>query len=170
MKKAFFVVMLVLSGFIIGVVTMEILSRPARRAYRETLQRNFSRSQRELVYKALKEGNDLKAMVHLWTIMEAGPDGSNLFKDQVSIAMDKSLFLELPWINKTIKNLVHVNPGFEEWPKAITHGELAAALEQLGYRDAAKEQYLIASRLLNIPENKSRKMFLDVMERYKTLE
>jgi len=170
MKKAFFVVILVLSGFIIGVVTMEILSRPGRRAYRETLQRNFFHSQRELVYKALKEGNDLKAMVHLWTIMEAGPDGSDLFRDQVSMEMDQTFFLLLPGINQVIKSVARVRLGMEEAPKAIAHGELAAALEQLGYKEAATEHYLIASQLLNIPEDKSRKMFPDVLKRYKTQE
>jgi hypothetical protein len=121
-KKAFFIVILVLSGFIIGVVTMEILSRPVRRAYRETLQRNYYSSQRKLVFKALKEGDDLKAMVHLWTIMEMGWDGENLFKDEVSTSLDKTLSLAIPGINKLIKNLVHVNPEFKEWPKATPHG------------------------------------------------
>ena len=170
MKKAFFIVILVLSGFIIGVVTMEILSRPVRRAYRETLQRNFYNSQRELVYKALKEGDDLKAMVHLWTIMEMGWNGESLFKDKVSTSLDKTLSLAIPGINKFFKNVAQVNPEFKEWPKAIPHGELAAVLEQLGYKDAAKDHYLIASKIMNIPEDKTRVFFHTVIKNYRTLE
>lgn len=170
MKKAFFIMILVLSGFIAGIVTMEALSRPARRAYRESLQRNFVHGQTQLAHKALKDGNDLKTMVHLWTVMEAGPDGSELFKDPVSTAMDETFFVVLPGVNDLLKSVVRVRPGQEEAVKSIPHGELAVVLEQLGHKEAAREHYLIAARLLNITEDKSRKMFQDVMERYKTQE
>ena len=170
MKKAFFIIILVLSGFVIGIVTMEGLSRHARRAYKEMLQTNFVSSQRQLAYKALKEGNDLRAMVHLWTVLEAGPDGSELFKDPVSTAMDETFFVVLPWVNDLLKSVVRVRPGQEEAVKSIPHGELAMILEQLGHKEAAREHYLIASRFLNIPEDKARKMFQDAMKRRKAQE
>jgi hypothetical protein len=157
MKKVLILTILFLAGFVAGVITMEILSRPAQlaRAYRETLhaykeilQRNFVGSQEDRAYKAFKEGNDLKAMVHLWTALEARPDGSELFKDPVSKDVDKAIdkaldersFAFLPTMNNFFKNL-HVVPGREE---ATQNGALAVVLEQLGYKEAAREHYLIA--------------------------
>jgi hypothetical protein len=170
MKKMLFLTILFLAGFVAGVVTMEILSRPAGRAYRETLQRNFVRNQEDLAYRALKEGNNLGAMVHLWTVVEAGPDGSELFKDPVSMAMDKTLFFISSVINNTIKNVTRMTPEQEERVKALPHGELAVVLEQLGYKEAAREHYLIASRFLNLPEDKARKFFQTGMKARKAQE
>jgi hypothetical protein len=189
MKKVLFLTILFLAGFVAGVVTMEILSRPAQhvrayretlRAYRERLQSSFVISQSQLAYKAFKEGNDLKAMVHLWTVLEAGPDGSELFKDPVSKALDEAIdkalherffFVTLPAMNNFFKKVDHVRPGEEEArQKSLPHGELAVVLEQLGYKEAAREHYLIASRLLNIPEDKARKFFQDGMKKRKVQE
>jgi hypothetical protein len=175
MKKVLSLTILFLAGFVVGVITMEILSRPAQRvrAYRETLhaykkilQDNFVTNQSQLGYKVFKEGNDLKAMVHLWTVLEAGPRGSELFKDPVSKAFDEDIdkasterffVVTLPKINNFFKNAVHWVPGREE---ATRNGELAVVLEQLGYKEAAKEHYLIASRLLSIPEDPKDKINL----------
>jgi len=191
MKKVLFLIILFLAGFVGGVVTMEILSRPAQRvrayretlhAYREILQRNFVGSQEDLAYKAFKEGNDLKAMVHLWTVLEAGPDGSELFKDPVSKAFDEDIdkalterffFVTLPKINNVIKNSknsTRMTPFQEAIVKSRPHGELAVVLEQLGYKEAAKEHYLIASRLLNLPEDKAQKLFQGGMKARKAQE
>ena len=122
MKKVLFLMMLFFAGFVAGIITMGILSRPTQRArtYRETLyaynnkeilQSNFVTNQAELGYKAFKEGNDLKAMVHLWTVLEAGPRGSELFKDPVSKDVDKAIdkaldekfFIFLPAMNNFFK-------------------------------------------------------------------
>jgi len=197
MKKVLFLTILFLAGFVAGVVTMEILSRPAQRvrayketlhAYKEILQRNFVRSQEDLGYKAFKEGNNLKAMVHLWTVLEAGPDGSELFKEQLSKTLDEGIdkalterffFVELPAINNSFKKTSHYQevPGREE---ALKNGALAVVLEQLGYKEAAREHYLIASQLLNIPEDpkdkinlsedKTRKFFQTYMKNRKAQE
>jgi len=188
MKKVLFLTILFLAGFVAGVVTMEILSRPAQRvrayretlhAYRDELQKNFVISQSQLAYKAFKEGNDLKAMVHLWTVLEAGPDGSELFKDPASKALDENidkalserfLLVTLPEMNNFFKKVDHVRPGEEgARQKALPHGELAVVLEQLGYKEAAREHYLIASRLLNLPEDKARKLFQGGMKARKVL-
>lgn len=188
MKKVLFLTILFLAGFVAGVVTMEILSRPARRvrayretlhAYREMLQSNFVISQSQLAYKAFKEGNNLKAMVHLWTVVEAGSDGSELFNDQASKAWDEEIdkalserffLVTLPTMNDYFKKVDHVRPGEEEArQKALPHGELAVVLEQLGYKEAAREHYLIASRFLNLPEDKARKLFQVGMEKRKVI-
>ena len=76
MKKVLFLTILFLAGFVAGVVTMEIVSRSAQRvrayretlhAYKEILQRNFVNNR----YKAFKEGNNLKAMVHLYWLSKS---------------------------------------------------------------------------------------------------
>jgi len=187
MKKLLFLTILFLAGFGAGVMTIQLLSRPAQRvrAYRETLRAYKERlevyfvcNQSQLAYEALKEGNDLKAMVHLWTVLEAGPDGSELFKDpaskQLNEAIDKALserffVVELPMINNTLKKLTQAKSGEEEaGRKAFHNGELAVVLEQLGYKEAAKEHYLVASRLLNLPEDKTRWLFQTGMKARKT--
>ena len=109
-------------------------------------------------------------MVHLWTIVEAGQNGTELFRDPVSVAMDDTFFVALPGINDILMNVAKTKPGWEEGPKGVYHGELAATLEQLGYNDAAKEHYLIASRLLKEPEDRARQMFQDILKKYKTQE
>ena len=167
MKKVLFVTILFLTGFAAGVVTVEILLRPvlhvseyrkALHAYKEILQINFVNNQTKMAYKAFKEGNDLKAMVYLWTVLEAGLNGSDLFKDSVSKGFDKAIdkasnekfFKTLPMISDAFK-IPHVPERSD--------GELAVVLERLGYKEAAREHYLIASRILNLPEDKTRWLF-----------
>lgn len=160
-----------LLGFIIGVVAMEVLSRPARRAYREMLQNNYVLMQSDLADKALKEGNDLRAMVHLWTLLDAGPmNGAQMFTDPMSRGIDDAVFLALPSMNHFLKQVVRTPPGKEDRPKAMAHGELAAVLEKLGYKDTAKEHYVEASRTLNISEDKARDIFRDVMQKRRAQE
>jgi hypothetical protein len=184
MKKVLFLIILFLAGFVVGGMTMAILFRPAHHvhayrktlnAYREILQTNFVMNQSILARKALKKGDDLKAMVYLWTVLEAGPNGSELFKDSRSEAIKKDIdntlnekyFFEiLPEINN-LKNQVHIK---EEYQKSFPHGELAVVLEKLGYKEAAREHYLIASRILNISEDKARKVFQTAIKGVKAQE
>lgn len=168
MKRAFFIVILVLAGFAVGVVTMEALSRPARRAYREMLQRNFVQNQSRMAYDALKRDDDLGAAIHLWAVMEAGPDGSDLFKDLVSKGLDETVFVSFPLFNNFLKKGVRLI-GKEEAVKAAPHGELAVVLDQIGYKKAAAEHFIIASQLLNMPEDRVRQMFQEAMKRRKDL-
>ncbi len=176
MKKVLFWIILFLAGFGAGVVTIEILLRPALHvsayrevlhAYKEILQINFVNNQSKMAYKAFKEGNDLKAIVYLWTVLEAGPNGSDLFKDSVSKGFDEAI--DKASNERFFKTLPTISNAFKiPYVPVRSDGELAVVLEQLGYKEAAREHYLIASRILNLPEDKTRWLFHAGMKARKT--
>jgi hypothetical protein len=156
-----------LVGFVAGALVMDYLSIPARKVYREHLQRAYLNKQQSMASSALRDGKRLEALVHLWNDLDVDPiDGSKLFDRHDTVAIEESFgFFLLPSIKKYTDTLVYLKPGGEDKVKGLAHGKLAAALQLLGYENAAKEHWSEATRLLKMPEGQVRTMFTDLIRK-----
>jgi hypothetical protein len=167
MKKYFKLTLIFVVGFVAGALAMDYLSIPARKVYREHLQRTYLTKQQFMASSALKEGKELEALVPLWSYLNADPlDGSRLFGHNDTTAFEDSFgFFLLPWIDKYTKTLVHLKPGGEDGTRGFAHGQLAAVLQSLGYDNEAKIHWSEATRLLKMPEGEVRKTFTDLLKK-----
>ena len=158
MKKTIVITIVFLLGFIVGALTINLLTIPARKAYRELLQMTYVSNQRTLEISALKEGNRPKALVHIWNLIDADPvNGSKIFKSEFADALDREFwFIFFPSFKNVSKNVGRPMPGAEDLVMGAEHGRLAAVLELLGHEEAAKEHWVLAAKLLNMPENEVR--------------
>jgi hypothetical protein len=165
-KKAVLVISLVLAGYIGGVVMSELLSRSARRAHREMLQGLFISTEYKRADIALKEKDDLQAMVHLWNLVEAQRlDNPRFFNDPVATGLDNVTYAILRQTNDLLRKTTPIKRGQEQLPLGVAHGDLAAILDRLGYKDPANTHYRIASQLLNMTEDKVREFFRGAIEK-----
>ncbi len=159
MKNKIIIVIIFVIGFIAGAITINSMTIPARKAYRELLQQNYVQDQNTEIEKAIKTNNKLKAIVHLSNVLSVDPvDGKNLFDDSLDDSLDEDLFgfIFLPHIDKAIDELVHLKAGAENRIIGVTHGKLAALLDDLGYYEESKFHWIQASSLLEMQEDKAK--------------
>lgn len=171
MKNKIIIVIIFVIGFIAGAITINSMTIPARKMYRELLQQNYVQNQNTEIEKAIKTNNKLKAIIHLTNVLSADPvDGKNLFDDSLDDSLDEDLFgfIFLPHIDKAIDELVHLKAGAENRIIGVAHGKLAAFLDSLGYNEEAKYHWAQASLLLNISKNEARETFHKLIEQTKT--
>jgi hypothetical protein len=172
MKKKFIISLIFVLGFLVGAITINLMTIPARQAYRETLQKLYIFNQYSKALIALREGDNFEAAVHLWNEIEAGlPNGSNLFNHELIHEMDQSLwFILYPQMNRIIDELVYMKPELQIKARGVRHGELAATLYLLGHKDIAKEHWAQSSNLLNISEEAAKKKFIELIENHRDVE
>lgn len=158
-------------AFLLGAITMNLMTFPARRAYREGLQQLYLEHQRADATQALRQGNDLKATMHLWNIVEAGPVyGSNLFNDDVVKEIDKSFwFFLLPQLNQLVREAVYVTHGADNSLNALASGKLAAMLEITGHGDIAQPYWTETAKQLKISEAEAKNKFIRLIMTEKKL-
>ncbi len=172
MKTKLRIIIALVVAFLLGALTMNLLTFPARRAYRENLQQLYLEHQRSAATQELREGNNLKAIMHLWNIVEAGPvDGSKLYNDDVLKEIDKSFwFFLLPQLNQLVRETVDITHGADNRLAALANGKLAAMLEISGHGDIAQPYWTETAKQLKITETAAKKTFIDLMIKEKKLK
>lgn len=134
MKKFLWITAIFLLGCLVGALTTNLLTIPARKAYRGFLQKIYITKQQTMELSALKEGNRPKALVHIWNQIDAGPvNGSKLFESDFANTLDREFwFILLPSLKKQLESLGKPVAGAEDMVMGAQHGRLAAVLELLG--------------------------------------
>ena len=167
MKNKIIIIMVFVIGFIAGAITINSMTNSARKTYKEILRERYVQDQNAKASEAIKENNKLNAMIHLTNVLNADPvGGKKLLDNSLDKDMDEELFsfLLLPYIDQAIDELIYPKPGTEPRIIGMSHGKLAAVLDDLGYIEEAKFHWAQASSLLEMPEDKVKKSFHKLIE------
>ena len=167
MKKYIVMASIFLLGFIIGALTMNWLTIPVRKVYREYLQTTYVYQQETLASSALKQGQRLQALVHLWNKIDADPlKGANLFGSEYTKDLEQTFWpFLLPSMNRYLDKIVYVRPEHEDNARGFAHGKLAAVLQILGYEEPANIHWAHAAKLLKLPESEVKTKFIDLIRK-----
>jgi hypothetical protein len=172
MKKALLTVTVFLTGFLIGAITINLLTIPARAAYREMLQTSYIYKQHHEAKIALKEGRQIDAYIHLRNQLDAGAiDGSNLFEAEMQKEIDQTFwFMLLPSMKNYLNKIINVTPGSEPKVDGMLHCKIASALESLELTAEADKHWQLASNLLNLDKETVKEKFLPKNNNAKTID
>lgn len=157
MKNKKNIILAFISGLIIGIIIISLMTIPARNSYREMIQRIYIFEQSIEARKAIKANNKFKAIIHLTNELDADPlDGSNFINYTIEKDLDESLFgfLALPYFDKAMDDLKVTGQSARNKAIGFTHARLGALFNDIGYVEEAKYHWVQAALLLELPENK----------------
>lgn len=137
-------------GLVVGAILMNLLNMYVRPIFRETIRIDFKIEQEFLASRAAREGNEERALVHRWNVVDAETiNGFRAFNKERNKDFDTSFFF--PFQMLILKAIM--NPNDESLVKgaAITEGldrgNLALSLESIGAQKEADKQWEIARNL-----------------------
>lgn len=151
MIKALKIIGIFISGIFVGALLMNLLDMYLRPAYREALMISFKTEQEFSASRAIREGNQVKAMVYRWNVVHAeSKDGYRTFKKDRNKEMDTSFFY--PFHMYALNSmLLNRDSTFEKGgliAEGIGRGKLAVSLEAIGSHEEAARQWDIAHKLI----------------------
>lgn len=138
-------------GLIFGAILMNLLNMYVRPTFRETIRIDFKTEQELLASRAAREGNEERALVHRWNVVDAETnDGFRAFSKERNKDIDSSFFF--PFHMLTLKAMMNPNDESQAKGAAIAEGldrgRLALSLEFIGAQKDADKQWEIARDLI----------------------
>lgn len=154
-------------GLIVGAFLLESLEIHLRPSYRHLIIRTHLKTEQEfLAQRAARENRPLEAAFHRWVVVKAESDeGFRVFR-RTNAELDTSPYL-YPLSMLVLKSMAsgtNIARG-TEISEGIDRGKLAAALETMGRKKEAEEQWRQAQLLTRYSTMKATKDFV-----YKLLE
>ncbi len=132
-----------LLGLIIGAFLLETLEIHLRPSYRDLVLRNHLKTEQEfLAMRATRESRLLEATFHRWAVVNAeSVDGFHVFQAH-SVELDDApySYLYVMYILKWMSSGENIKRG-EKIAEGFDRGKLAAALEALGQKKEADNQW-----------------------------
>ncbi len=140
-----------LLGLIIGVFLIETLEVYLRPSYRDLVLRNHLKTEQEFsAMRAARENKRLDAAFHRWAVVNAeSDDGFQVFQPH-SLDLDGTpySYLYVMYVLKWMSSGENIKRG-EMIAQGLDRGKLAAALESLGQKKEADDQWQRAQALMH---------------------
>jgi hypothetical protein len=141
-----------LLGLIIGAFLIETLEVYLRPSYRDLVLRNHLKTEQEfLAMRATRNNKLLDATLHRWAVVNAAADeGFHQVFQPHSIDLDGApySYLYVMYVLKWMSSGENIKRG-EKIAEGLDRGKLAAALESLGQKKAADNQWQRAQVLMH---------------------
>ena len=161
-----------LGGIIIGGVLMNLLHMYVRPTYRAMIRTDLKTEQEYLAGRAARQHNSFRAASHRWNVVDSSSeDGFRAFRRERHKDNDSSFFF--PFYMVVLKAIASPMEKSKKDPsriiEGIDRGKLAVALESIGEKEEAAEQWEIA-RILTSQESVEnvRRLVLRSLEYEKT--
>jgi len=158
-------------GLIIGAFLLESLEIHLRPSYRDLIIRTHLKTEQEfLAQRAARENRSLEAAFHRWVVVNAeSEEGFRVFR-QNNDELDASPYLHTlsMIVLKSMASGTNIERG-KKISEGIDRGKLAAALEAMGRKKEAEEQWRQAQLLTRYSTMKATKdLVYKLLEQEKT--
>ncbi|HWR73124.1 MAG TPA: hypothetical protein VN604_08130 [Nitrospirota bacterium] len=154
-------------GLLFGAFLLETLEIYLRPSYRDLIIRSHLKTEQEfLASRAVRENRSLDAVYHRWAVVNAeSEEGFCVFRDPNKELEDSPYLYPLNMIVlKSMASGTNIEKG-KKIVEGIDRGKLAIALDALGRKKEAEEQWQLAQQLTHHATMKATRDFV-----YKLLE
>lgn len=154
-----------LVGFICGALSLDLLCMNALRVQKSILRYNLSGEQELLSRRAERESNYMRALVHRWNAVDAlSEDGFRVFRPELARKYGDGLLF--PFKAMVIRQKLVVSQKQQRFNEGIQRAQLAFTMEKVGMREAAEEQWNMATQLSSVGVDELRELVLKTAEFY----